>query len=161
VSFLGYTAVFTVGISFGVQDWFSEINLYMCPRGSIFRDVIQGAIRVRYTKTPLIHMLVGRKASNSNLPTTFESILHMYLRERHLLEAYERKQMDDIDERTDFKPESDFFVYALCWNKLERNLQLVNPMKQVKALLAQLNWTHRTSAVVHNFEDVKIPRPPL
>jgi len=43
VQFLGYTGVFTVGISDNVRDWFAEVNMLVTQTGgSLVRDLFQG-----------------------------------------------------------------------------------------------------------------------
>ena len=109
-------------------------------------------------------MVVGNARVNlkdKKKPTTFKAIKAMFSDQRHLLEEFEQKVIQDIEYRTDFKAGDNWFVDLLCWNKLERNLQLVNPMKQVETLLKQLGWTCITSNKVHKYEGIKMSRPPL
>ena len=138
--------MFTVGISFNVENWFSEINLYMSPSASLFRDELQGSMRARYTSTPRVYVYVPKaNRSSDGLPSTFKAVKEMFLHRRDVLEEQERDIMRSSDRKTNYKPETDWFVDLLCWNTLERNLQLVDPMKQALALISQLGWTSSPS----------------
>jgi hypothetical protein len=125
----------------------------MCPSGALFRDMFQGSMRVRYTKTPNVYISVP-KSKKSDKPATFSAIHDMLLHKRELLEEFEKDVMRSADLHSNFKPEKDWFVDLLCWNMLERNLQLVDPMGQIMALLQQLKWTWSVSKDMHEHEDI-------
>jgi hypothetical protein len=156
LKFLAYTGVITVGVSFNVKDCFSEINLYLSLNGSLYRDTLQGSMRVRHTKEQLLHIFVPKTYGKNKKPTTFRAIKKMFETKRSLLTDFENEVMA----RSDFK--TDWFVDLLIWNKLERNLQLAYPMDRIKALLKQLNWSWALSTTNHREEDVVTPQlPPM
>lgn len=126
--------------------------------GSLVRDLFQGSMRTRHTSTNNLYICVP-PAKKCDKPATFKSIKNMFLHKREELFEFERKIMKEADRRTRFHPETDWFVDLVCWNTLERNLQEVDPLAQVLALVAQLKWDQDFVLSENRIEDEEVPLP--
>jgi hypothetical protein len=157
VDCLGFTGVFTVGISDNVEGWFSEINMLVTQSdGSLARDLFQASMRARYTSTNKLYICVPATPNRCDKPATFTAIKEMFLHKRDILTKFERQVMAEADLRTRFQSETDWFVDLLCWNTLERNLQEVNTGWRTLELAFQLKWPIASANEHYHDEDEKI-----